>query len=424
MRLPVRVRSDLRRLVALATVLALLLCGAARSAAADAPPGFTPMPTVSLPDLADPVIFGDPDDTTLRLQSFNTRLAYYVQHGAGYQSQAAVRVAAPGSERAIITEPMLEAIVTQGPRVTHRFFVPADVVTAASPDADDKYRPDVMSTASRLNKAIALDWDVAYRAPSGNTWSVRNVFHIESMYRSWTAGAGWARDFEQGATTVAGNLQQVSDWFDVYTIQGRREGHDTRSSSNANVSITRVLTPTTVAHVNYGVTLQEGELSNTWNSVPMVNGFRGQEFLPSERQRHAFVLRGAQWLPWNGAFKLFYRLYIDDWGMAASTLETSLSQRITPWLYLRASYRWHVQSGVSFFTTQAPLVLGYRTADSDLAPLTSQDVGGKVVIDLPLPRSWESFARELHLDAGYDRYLRTNDLTVDLFACGAGFRFN
>jgi hypothetical protein len=145
--------------------------------------------------------------------------------------------------------------------------------------------------------------------------------------------------------------------------------------------------------------------------------------MPLERQRHAFVARGAQWLPWNGVVKGFARLYLDDWGIAAATFEGDLYQRLTSSLYIRGNYRFHTQTGASFFTTRAPIDVGYRTADSDLAPLSSHDLGGKIVLDLPLPAGWSTFARELHMDLGYDRYWRTNDLTVSLFACGAGFRF-
>ena len=61
------------------------------------------------------------------------------------------------------------------------------------------------------------------------------------------------------------------------------------------------------------------------------------------------VLRDA----WNGALKLNYREYFDDWGIRAHTGEVDLLQRLFGVVQLRASYRRHWQTGARFFTTSA-----------------------------------------------------------------------
>jgi hypothetical protein len=187
----------------------------------------------------------------------------------------------------------------------------------------------------------------------------------------------------------------------------------------ASAGVTQVLTPTTIVHVNYGLTVQEGELGNTWNVVPLANGERGAELLPSSRTRHALVGRMSQFLPWNGALRLYYRFYTDDWGIEAHSVEGQIMQRLTPTLYLGALYRFHTQTGPFFFTTHAPLDATLRVADSDLAPLQSHTLGGKLVGDVPV----RGLARLLHFEVEYDRYFRSNDLQMDVVSCALGLRF-
>jgi hypothetical protein len=135
--------------------------------------------------------------------------------------------------------------------------------------------------------------------------------------------------------------------------------------------------------------------------------------------RHALVARAAQWLPWNGALRLYYRFYADDWGIVAHSIEGQLMQRLTPEVYVGGLYRFHTQTGPRFFTTLAPLDATYRVADSDLAPLDSQTVGGRIVMDLPL----RGEVRALHMELSCERYVRTNDLWINIVSWATGFRF-
>jgi hypothetical protein len=171
--------------------------------------------------------------------------------------------------------------------------------------------------------------------------------------------------------------------------------------------------------VNYGFTLQTGELGNTWNSVPLDDGKRGEEILPKLRHRHAAVVRLAQWLPWNGALKAFYRFYADNWGIVAHTVEAELYQRLSEAVYVRLNYRLHVQSGADFFKTSAPLGDSLRTADSDLAPFVAHTFGAKVALH---PRL-RGRLRGATFDVGAERYVRSNQLHAIILSTSFGLRF-
>jgi hypothetical protein len=366
--------------------------------------------------LSDTDVLGAPD-TRLRVESVMTRVTAYDQHGQGYQSKAGP-LSGPGSERLTVFEPQVEIVATQGDRLTHRIWIPLDVISAASPHALQS-TPDVVSGASRHTESGTLEWTTDYKASRDVHWDVTNGLHLENPFRSWNTGVSVSQALADQNTVVSAGVIAIFDWFDRFFIDGLRNGRAERSSTLLSAGLSQVLSPTTVANVNYGLTVQVGELGNTWNVVPLTTGDRGGELLPDERWRHAVVGRLSQFLPWNGALRLYYRFYADDWGIVAHSMQGQLLQRLTPTIYVAALYRFHAQSGPRFFTTLAAPDAPLRVADSDLAPLDSHTIGAKLVGDAAAP----TFGRLLHYEVGYDRYWRTNDLTMDIVTCSLGFRF-
>jgi hypothetical protein len=358
------------------------------------------------------------------IESLRMRYTHFEQTGRGWQSQAG-GLEEPGSEAAVIEQPQIEMVAKQGQKLTHRIWAPFDVVTAASPDAVDATKDgagrivDAVSTASRVNEAGGLEIFSTYQLDPKSTLSVRSGFHLEEHFRSFTLGGGGTRSFADDNAVLGISLNQVLDWFDRYDHKGNRLARVFRSSTNLNLGLTQLLSPTTIVTVNYGLTVQSGELGNTWNAVPLVGRMYGGEILPHMRQRHAFVGRLAQWLPWKGAMKYFYRFYVDDWGLQAHTAEVELYQRLTSWLYLRGNYRYHWQSGVDFYTERGSTSNFLRTADSDLSRFSAQTVGILAAVDVRFVKR----LRDLHLDFGYERYFRTNSLTANIYTCSVGFRF-
>jgi hypothetical protein len=363
-------------------------------------------------------------ESPLVVDSVRLRFTHFEQHGHGFQSQAGVPPGLPGSEEASIEQPQLEITAHQGKRLTHRVWIPVDIITAASPDAIDDTKDaagrtvDTISSASRYNEAGSLDILSTYQVDSRTALSVHGGFHLEEVFRSWTLGGAVTRAFADDNAVLTVSLNQVLDWFDRFDIHGNRVNRAFRSSTNGNLGISQLLSPETIVAFNYGLTVQSGELGNTWNAVPLPMRMLGGEVLPRERQRHAFVGRLAQYLPWRGAMHLFYRYYVDDWGLQAHTAELEVLQRLTPWLYVRGNYRFHWQSGVDFYTELAEGP-GLRTADSDLAHFTAQTLGFLVAADVRFVKR----LRDLHLDFGYERYFRSNSLTANIYTCSAGFRF-
>jgi hypothetical protein len=341
------------------------------------------------------------------IESIAVRTTYFDQTGLGFQSQAGPPQG-PGSEALTVWQPQAEVVARQGDRVTHRLWVPVDIVTAASPDA-----VDAVSSASRVDEAGSLELATTYRTDGATELTFQPGFHLEEQMRAWHLGGAVTQSLADGNATVSARFDHNVDWLDVFTIHGQRRSRAIRTTSNASIGVTQLLSPTTIANANYGLTVQLGELGNTWNSVPLADGERAAELLPRIRQRHALVGRIAQWLPWNGAVHARYRFYADDWGLVAHSAEAELYQRLMPWLYLRANYRYHTQSGVSFFAEHPSGGAILRTSDSDLAPLHAHTVGGMAAIELLLPALLRH--RSAHIELEYDRYWRSNGLHVDIY---------
>jgi len=363
-----------------------------------------------------------------QIESVNVRYTHYAQNGVGYQS-AAGPAGAPGSERTTIEQPQAEVVARLGDRLTQRIWVPMDVVTAASPNHARFGKPidapvDAVSTASRINVAGSLDTLSTYRWSATTDVIFRAALHLEEPFESWSFGLGMTRSLAEDNTVVGASVNQVVDWFDHFDLEGMRHSRASRSTTNLNLNLTQLLSATTVAALSYGGTLQLGTLTNTWSSVLLADGNRGEERMPRHRQRHALAGRLAQWLPWQGALKLSYRAYLDDWGIGAHSAHADLAQRVVSWLHLRATYRYHRQSATRYFTTSAdpdPAATGFRTADSDLDAFHAQTIGGAVTVDLPMTRT--RYLKDLHAEIGYEYYVRSNHLTVDITTCALGLLF-
>jgi Protein of unknown function (DUF3570) len=346
-----------------------------------------------------------------QLQSVMARTTMFDQTGRGFQSRAGPPHG-PGGESLFVLEPAFEIVVSQGDRFTHRVYVPVDIVTAASPDAID-----VLASASARNESVSVDWTGTYRLDHG-TVSARAAAHGEENYHAWLAGLEATYSLAEDNALLAASFFESLDWFDAYLLYGTHVGYTSRNSTNGNASLSQLLSPTTVAVLGYGFTSQTGMLSNGWNIVPTPAGAFALERLPHHRDRHAVSGRIAQYLPWNGAFKGSYRFYVDDWGAVAHSAEAELDQRLAPFVYVGATYRLHHQSAVDFFTTSATPRVRFATSDSDLAEFYAQTFGLKASFD------WSGrmpIGTKLHVDASIERYVRTNDLAVNVASLAIGF---
>ena len=364
-----------------------------------------------------------------RIEEAHVRFNYYDQRGFGYQSQAGPGPA--GSEELRVYEPMFYLRVRQNPRVQHTVTIPIDVITSASTDS-----VDAITTASRHNEAgtVQINDDVAVTDDDevNVVWGV----HAEEWFYSAFAGIGYTRDLAQDNATVSLRIDGSFDWFRPYGPWpggffpfGNR--FDFRGSFGGSIEASQILGPTTLVKGGYGIMWSKGALLTPWNSVPTLCNpdlteclARVQERFPGTRLRQNFSGLLAQHIPGSqSTLRFSYRFYFDDFDVRAHTMLAELYQYMTERAYLKLHYRAHHQNAVFFWTTNLTVFeldrTSPRTSDSDLARFWAHEWGIKLLFYITPPGR----NRQHYLDAYYNRYTRTNDLTVNVASIGYGYNF-
>jgi hypothetical protein len=351
-----------------------------------------------------------------QVEEMEMRGAFFDQSGHGYQSVDGP-VQGPGSEHALIFEPLFHLLIKQSATWTHAVDITVDIVSNASIDAID-----AVSTASAVNEAATVDVTSAHK-DGDTTLAVRYGGHIEEPLRSVFAGGAVTQRLADDNFAISLSGLATFDFFDHVDRHGSQLGEEERQTVNANLSVSQILSPTTVVDASYGFTLQTGTLQTTYNSVPLVGGGRADEVFAGRRFRHAFSGRISQHIPdTRSTVKVSYRYYVDSYDLTAHTVEGQLYQYLVDWLYVRGSYRWHHQTGVDFYGTAfEPGPMGPETSDSDLAPFTAHELGLKLVL-LAERSPWEGLKRSF-IEASYYHYWRTNDLQVNWLAIAFGRKF-
>jgi hypothetical protein len=348
--------------------------------------------------------------------------------GSNLTARASTEIAAYHDSTATsVLTPSIAASVespTAGWGVNGRYLV--DVVTAAS--------PDIVSTASPR-------------------WTeVRNAGGLGFRYKPGTFGvaastsASYTPDYL--ALGANGQVTQELDEKNLTLLAGYGYGHDTigrtgtpfsvfsRSLSyhTINAGLSKIVNKAIVVGVYGDAIFESGDQSKPYRYVPIfaaadasriprgaslteISTFRIQarplEQLPLERERYAVTGR----LAWRGdstTLRFEQRLYVDTWGLKASTTDAryfvDLSDRFTVWPHLRV----HAQSAVSFwkraYVGDLDTLPALRTGDRELGALTNLGGGGGLrlalgkagsvddwVITTTVDGTWTTFSDALYV---------------------------
>ncbi len=299
-----------------------------------------------------------------------------------------------------------------------------DVVTAAS--------ADIIATASPRWREVRYVPSIGGHKKIGDA-DVRLKANLsrEPDYLATSFGAGISMDLRQKTITPALGYEFSHDIsgragtpFSVYSRLINRHSLD--------ASVTFVLDKATFLATSFTAVLESGDTSKPYRYLPMfapdvakrvpigfsIDGvnknrlaIRALEQLPTNRQRWAVAgLLGHRFTASTIRFE--ERLYVDSWGLTASTTESQflvdLNERLRVW----PSVRFHAQSGTSFWqrayasasspkdgTFTLPAV---RTGDRELGPLYGLTVGGGARYAFGEKKSW---AVSVNADVVYTRFL-------------------
>ena len=212
-------------------------------------------------------------------------------------------------------------------------------------------------------------------------------YSSESDYFStWLAGHVEVGLFDQNTTLrflVGHSFDRITNGVAVDAgAIGTPFREDHLGTTQISVGATQILTPWLVGRLTYDFMFLDGFQANMYRVV------RGgsepvPERAPTRRVRNAVAASGRVWLPTDTVGVLEYRLYFDDWGIVANTVEARAIQEIMPGLDVRARYRLYAQGAASFYQdvyTQDQLSDPRInvTADAKLASYVTNTLGGQV----------------------------------------------
>jgi hypothetical protein len=116
-----------------------------------------------------------------------------------------------------------------------------------------------------------------------------------------------------------------------------------------------------------------GDLNDPYKVVPI--GLAAATTLPENRpdtrSRRALVLKYGHHYFWDGAIKVSYRYYNDDWGIQAHTIEATYDQRLSADWTVSPQVRFYTQTAASFYASRLAAARTFMSADYRLSPLDS-----------------------------------------------------
>ena len=309
---------------------------------------------------------------------------------------------------------------TDGWGVGGSFLV--DVVTAASTDILASASPrwtEVRYVPSLSGHKKFADVDVGLR---GN-------MSVEPDYLATSVGASVSADLAQKTITPSLAYEfsydisgRAGTSFDVFSRPINRHGFD--------LGVTFVLDKASFLGTSVTAVFESGDGSKPYRYVPMFapdvaalvqpgqsiesvqvarSPERVLEQLPTNRQRWAVAGRFARRFA-SSTLRFEERLYVDSWGLQASTTDALYYLDITKDIRVWPHLRFHVQSEADFwqlaytstFTSKGGTVPVFRTGDRELGPLWTLTGGGGVRMNLG---DEGTYALILSGDVAYSRFL-------------------
>jgi hypothetical protein len=296
---------------------------------------------------------------------------------------------------------------------------------------------------------------IDYRVSSASSSDVRVYpsinYTVENMKTRKTIGGQLAFSSEWDYKSVGGGFNfgktskdkntefgfKANAFYDTYTIvvaEGLRkvstggnkrnkgtEGTSPRTSIDASISISRVMTPKFQMAVILDIAYQQGLLSTPFHRVYTSDGALKKEILPSNRLKIPIGIR-ANWMLNNKiTLRSFYRYFQDDWGMKSNTIQLELPIRLSSSFVIGPYFRYYEQAGNKYFGAYQTIdpSTEFRTSDYDLSNFASTSSG--LSFKYNFFKSYKYFnLNSMDLRAGF--YKRTDGLNAGIVTIALQFR--
>jgi hypothetical protein len=276
-----------------------------------------------------------------------------------------------------------------------------------------------------LNGSFSLESDYLSR---GFGWSVgkefdngNNTLSLNGNIFFDVVGWGWGNaDYYRNVKIIYPVELRDTNWFD----DGRRNTFSFDLSWSANLSKRSRLA------VFAGYTYQEGLLSTSFHRVYFKETEDAKvEILPSTRMKIPAGIRYNYYLSDFMIIRSYYRFYADTWGIRAHTASLEIPFKITPFLSLYPTFRYHAQKGTRYFAPykEHSVNTEYYTSDYDLSTLNSREIGAGVRYSPPLGLMRFKFSKKgrktmlQRFELRYVYYMRSDGLKAHSISMALSF---
>lgn len=269
------------------------------------------------------------------------------------------------------------------------------------------YLLDVVTTASVDVVAAATQrWDELRHQGDGGIDVRFDDVSLSGGYRHSAEHDWWSHrgqlgmtvDLADRATTLGVGLSFV------HSDVGRQQDptfHAEQQIYGGTVSLAQVVDPETLVQVGYSIAQVEGYQASPYRYVAVGQGAYLPERHPRSRSRHALAGRLRRALGDDVVLRVGERLYLDDWGLFATTTDLALAFRAGDVVEIEVRDRFHFQSAASFYQERYDAPRTFVSVDRELSTMLDNYVGAALILtsDGPAPFRWFRF--DLRADLFY-----------------------
>lgn len=323
-----------------------------------------------------------------------------------------------GDDEALSAKVTLDVLTGASPNgaapaaVPQTFTSPSGGTTYTIAPGDTPLDPTFLDTRG----ALSLTWEHPHGRFSRMTYSLN--LSAEFDYKSATASATYAHDFNLKNTTLAAGVSLGSDmlnpvggtpvpltslptqpWVceedDQPSCPGigpapARLGDQTKSLSDVLVGVTQVLSPRSLLQLNYGWGTASGYLTDPYKNLSVVDGVPGSnqgnpvdhvyEARPDARTKQSLYAQYRHSNASSDSWDISFRHMWDDWGIVSETFDVHYRWRFGDHGYLQPHLRLYQQNAADFYApflvSGAPLPVA-ASADYRLGEMTATTLGIK-----------------------------------------------
>jgi hypothetical protein len=267
----------------------------------------------------------------------------------------------------------------------------ADVVTSASVDVVSNATKKMSDYRSEITAGLS-------QKLKASTFGASYVYSLENDYQSHNAALSFSQDLFAKNSTLALGYNYA---YNLVGRSGDQLFHRRLDVHGVGASWTQVFGRSTIGQLSYTFSYNGGYQASPYRFVWVNDEFKVPETDPDERFRHAFVAAINQHVGQDSAFQADYRVYFDNWGIVAHTIQV---RYFITWkdVTLRLRERFYYQNAANFYQATYSALQPYMTADRELSTFLSNIAGFKVSWRLPWVH--RALALEVKTDVFYFNY--------------------